>query len=153
VRQFKFKLQAVLKMREFKEDQLKIELGKIVGEINVVKDAITQLNRNIDQAYEILERQRAGKGEANVYQFASHYMNAQRAAIKVKEKQKIVLEEAYKKKIRELETAMGEVKVMESIKDKRSMEYRKKYNKKLEEEIQEVAMMKSHEKDDTQLLS
>ena len=55
MQKFKFKLDALLKVREFKEKKIKIELGEILKEIGLVENKITAANIAIDESYQAQE--------------------------------------------------------------------------------------------------
>jgi flagellar FliJ protein len=48
---YKYKLEGLLKLRKFKENALKVELGKVNQEINQVKLEIKRLQENISETY------------------------------------------------------------------------------------------------------
>ena len=55
MKKYKFKLASLLKIREFKEKKIKIELGKIVKAMDEIRDEIKKMNEDIDEAYEAQE--------------------------------------------------------------------------------------------------
>ncbi|MEI8345893.1 MAG: flagellar export protein FliJ [Pseudomonadota bacterium] len=148
MRQFKFKLQALLRMREFKEDRVKVEMGKIVQNMNQIREQIAKINHYIDEGHEAYAHKSEDKDGARYFKFIGEFIHFQRAALKQKEKEMREWQAKYDTKIQELEVAMGEVKVIENIKEKRFGNYRKELNKKMEEDVQEVAIMRSGEQKD-----
>jgi flagellar FliJ protein len=54
------------------------------------------------------------------------------------------LKKKYDKKIEELAAARGEVKVMENFKEKKKGEWTKEKNKKEQEAIEEILMMRTN---------
>jgi flagellar FliJ protein len=55
MKKFKFKLDALLKLREFNEKKIKVEWGEILKEINTTEELIAKMNRDIDEVYAMQE--------------------------------------------------------------------------------------------------
>ena len=51
MKKFNFKLAGLLKIRKFKEEQIKVELGNIVQKVIREKDKIIQLKNEINECY------------------------------------------------------------------------------------------------------
>ena len=51
MKKYKFKLEAILKMRKLKEEQCKAEIGRLQILINNFKEQIDAHNKGIDEAY------------------------------------------------------------------------------------------------------
>ena len=64
----------------------------------------------------------------------------------IKNKQNLLwsLKKKYDKKIEELAAARGEVKIMENFKEKKKGEWTKEKNKKEQEAIEEILMMRTN---------
>lgn len=144
MQKFKFKLDAVLKMREFKEKKIKIELGEILKEISDVEEKIAAANKAIDETYSAQETFMADPAAGRMIQFFPYFIQGKKEEIKNKENLLWALKKKYDAKITELATARGEVKVMENFKDKKKGEWTKEYNKKQQENIDELLMIRRH---------
>ncbi|MBP5296092.1 MAG: hypothetical protein J6Y94_02035 [Bacteriovoracaceae bacterium] len=146
---FKFKLAAILRMREFKKQQIEVELGKIVQQINGVQEEIDDLERQRTDAYHIYEQRVRGMDLATYYQYAGDFLKA--AAAKKTEllQHRQELQQAYQAKLRQMEKAMGDVKVMEKVKAKAWEIYRKKYFKAMDREQEDNMIM--HYTDEKQI--
>lgn len=144
MQKFKFKLDAVLKMREFKEKKIKIELGEILKEIGDVEEKIAAANKAIDETYSAQETFMADPAAGRMIQFFPYFIQGKKEEIKNKENLLWALKKKYDAKITELATARGEVKVMENFKDKKKGEWTKEYNKKQQENIDELLMIRRH---------
>lgn len=144
MQKFKFKLDAVLKMREFKEKKVKIELGEILREIGAVEEKIILANKAIDETYEAQETFMADPSAGRMLQFFPYFIQGKKEEIKNSENLIWALKKKYDAKITELATARGEVKVMENFKDKKKGEWTKEYNKKQQESIDELLMIRRH---------
>jgi flagellar FliJ protein len=145
MQKFKFKLDGLLKVREFKEKKIKIELGEILKEISVVEDKISEANRAISETYDAQEAfMKDSSSSGQMLQFFPMFIQGKKEDIKNKENLLWSLKKKYDKKIAELATARGEVKVMENFKDKKKDEWTKDKNKKEQEAIEEILMMRSN---------
>ncbi len=144
MQKFKFKLDGLLKVREFKEKQLKIELGEILKEINDVNAKIAEANVAISETYEAQEAFMRDPSSGQMLQFFPLFIQGKKEDIKNKENLLWSLTKKYEKKMAELATARGEVKVMENFKDKKKGEWTKEKNKKEQEAIEEILMMRSN---------
>jgi flagellar FliJ protein len=144
MQKFKFKLDGLLKVREFKEKQLKIELGEILKEINVVEEKIADANRAISETYDAQEACMRDPSNGQMLQFFPLFIQGKKEDIKNKDNLLWSLRKKYDKKVAELATARGEVKVMENFKDKKKDEWSKEKNKKEQEAIEEILMMRSN---------
>ena len=144
MQKFKFKLDALLKVREFKEKKIKIELGEILKEIGDVENKITEANKAIDETYEAQEAFMKDSSQGRMIQFFPYFIQGKKDDIKNKESLLWALKKKYDQKITELATARGEVKVMENFKEKKKGEYTKERNKKEMESIEEIIMMRRH---------
>jgi flagellar FliJ protein len=144
MQKFKFKLDAVLRMREFKEKKIKIELGEILKEIGEIEEKIINANKAIDEIYLAQEKTMADSTAGKFLQFFPYFIQGKKEDIKNKENLLWALKKKYDAKIQELATARGEVKVMENFKDKKKGEWTKEYNKKQQESIDELLMIRRH---------
>lgn len=144
MQKFKFKLDGLLKVREFKEKQLKIELGEILKEINSVNEKIDAAKKAIAETYDAQEAFMRDPSQGQMLQFFPLFIQGKQEDIKNKENLLWSLNKKYEKKMAELATARGEVKVMENFKEKKKGEWTKEYNKKQDEAIEEILMMRTN---------
>ena len=144
MQKFKFKLDGLLKVREFKEKQLKIELGEILKEINAVEAKVAEANVAIAETYDAQEAFMRDPSNGQMLQFFPLFIQGKKDDIKNKENLLWSLRKKYDKKVAELATARGEVKVMENFKEKKKDEWSKEKNKKEQEAIEEILMMRSN---------
>ncbi|MGZ3786887.1 MAG: flagellar export protein FliJ [Bacteriovorax sp.] len=142
MQKFKFKLDALLKVREFKEKKIKIELGELLKDIGDVEDKIALANRAIDETYEAQEKFMREPAAGRMVQFFPYFIQGKKEDIKNKENLLWALKRKYDAKIVELAEARGQVKVMENFKDKKKGEYDRERNKKEQEAIDELLMIR-----------
>lgn len=144
MQKFKFKLDGLLKVREFKEKKIKIELGEILKEIGTAEEHIRLANIAIDETYEAQEAFMKDASSGNMLQFFPYFIQGKKEDIKNKENLLWALKKKYDAKIIELAAARGQVKVMENFKDKKKGEWTKERNKKDMELIEEILMMRTN---------
>ena len=144
MQKFKFKLDGLLKVREFKEKKIKIELGEILKEISQVENLIKKANEAIQETYDAQETFLKDPSAGQMLQFFPIFIQGKKEDIKNKENLLWSLKKKYDKKILELAQARGEVKIMENFKDKKKEEWTKERNKKEQEAIEEILMMRTN---------
>lgn len=142
MQKFKFKLDGLLKVREFKEKKIKIELGEILKEISIVEQKIAEANTAINDTYDAQETFMKDPSAGQMIQFFPIFIQGKKEDIKNKENLLWSLKKKYEKKIAELAEARGEVKIMENFKEKKKGEWTKEKNKKEQEAIEEILMMR-----------
>ncbi len=146
-KKFKFKLEGLLKVRHFKEEQLKVELGSINQDILNVQNRIKQLNDEIEQSY--LEQEKIFQSETNgqLAKFFPYYIEAKREDIKSNENLLYSLRKRYEKKLQEVGKAMGETKLLSNMREKEKDNWKKEKDKKEFSEIEEVLSMRRKHKE------
>lgn len=142
MKSFKFKLDGLLKVREFKEKKIKIELGEILKEVGDVENKIALANKSIDETYEAQEAFMKDPSAGRMIQFFPYFIQGKKEDIKNKENLLWALKKKYDLKIIELAAARGQVKVMEKFKETKLSEWTKERNKKELEAIEEILMMR-----------
>jgi len=142
MKKFKFKLDGLLKVREFNEKKIKIELGEILKEIGATEEQIAKMNRDIDETYKAQEELIATSADGRLLQFFPFYIQGRKEDIKNKENLLWSLRKKYDNKVQELAQARGQVKVLENFKDKKKVEWTKEKDKKELETIEELLMIR-----------
>lgn len=134
---YKFKLDAVLKVRKLKEDQCKMQLGKIQVEINKRKEAIEDHKRGIEASYESHEAGLNQGLNGRELMFHPYFVQTKNAHIKQIETEIESLELERIQKLDELTKLRGDVKIMEDMKEKDKLKYKKHIEKKQWEDLEE----------------
>ncbi|MCO4792445.1 MAG: flagellar export protein FliJ [Bacteriovoracaceae bacterium] len=137
-KKYKFKLQGLMKLREFKEKRVKLELGEIVSEIQKNKEEIYTLGQQIEEAYTSYNESSKTGVDGKFLQFYPYYIQGKREDIKNKENLIYSLERRMEEKRIELSQARGDVKVVEKLKDKDFQEWKKHTTKKNQEDIDDL---------------
>lgn len=144
MKKFNFKLDGLLKVREFNEKKIKIELGEILKEINELEDKVLFANKSIDETYEAQEVAMRDVSSGRMMQFFPYFIQGKKEDIKNKETLLWALRKKRGEKIAELATARGQVKIMENFKERKKGEWKKEKNKKEMEEIEEILVMRTN---------
>ena len=144
MKKFKFKLEALLKLREFAEKQKKLELGKVLREIADVKDYIEKLKQDIQESYEAQEQFLANPAAGQMIQFFPFFIKSKNDEIKNQQTLLKALENKFEDKSRELALARGEAKVIEKLKEKHHDKYKKQILKNENQQLEEIVMAKRH---------
>jgi len=142
MKKFQFKLDSLLKVREFNEKKIKIELGEILKEINDTNDQIAKMNKDIDDSYKAQEDMMKEPSAGAMLQFFPYYIEGRKADIKNKENLIWSLQKKYERKVEELAKARGQVKILENFKEKKKTEWVKERDKKEMQTIEEILMMR-----------
>ncbi len=134
---YKFKLDALLKLRHLKEEQCKLEIGRLQIQITNFKKLIAKHEDEIGQAYQSQE-QELNQGlsgvEARFYPF---FVSGKRAHIDKIQNELNELQKEIDKKYEALKKLRGDVKVIEQMKDKDHKKYKKELEKKAFAEMEE----------------
>lgn len=142
MKKFQFKLEGLLKVKEFKEKKIKIELGQMLKEIGAVEDRIAQLKKDVDETYDVQDQLLKDATSGNMLQFIPYVIKGKKEHIKHNEEILAELKSKYEIKRHELAMARGEVKVIENFKDKKKEEWTKLRDKKELETIEELVIMR-----------
>lgn len=141
-KKYKFKLDGLLKLRSFKEEKLKVELGQINQEIFKVKERIKELENHIADSYVEQEKVLGDSSNGQLARFFPYYMQAKREDIKNQENLLFSLQKQYERKLDDVHRAMGEKKIISNMKDKDMEKWRKAKNKEDNDKMEESVQMR-----------
>ncbi|MCK5072373.1 MAG: flagellar FliJ family protein [Bacteriovoracaceae bacterium] len=142
MKKFNFKLQGLQRFRAFKEDKIKIELGEIVSRMNNLKGDNARLDKDIGEAFENQNKLVSEMVGGSILHFFQYYINGKRETIRENKEKLKQLRVEYEEKTVELSQAMGEVKVIDSIRKRNYAEYKKYYNKTMQNDIEDILRMR-----------
>lgn len=143
-KKFKFKLVGLLKVREFKEKKIKVELGEILKDIEDVKNRINQDQLDIEDCYKAQEALLAQPTAGQMAQFYPQFIETKRQDQIAQRAILYSLDKKYAEKVKELALAKGEVKVLDNLKEKHQKIHKKQIDKKLQEAIDELTAAKKY---------
>ena len=140
-KKFKFKLEGLLKLRKFNEEKIKVELGELISEEQKIIDRIAEIGDELSLGYEMQNEAFLDSSKGKDTYFYPYFFEGKR---KDRERCETMLYSVRKKieqKRTELAEAMGNVKIMESLKENKFDEYKKEKNKKEFNDIEENTIM------------
>lgn len=136
-KKFKFKLEAVLKIRKLKEDQCKMEIGRLQVRMSELEGFKSDNNKSIDTAYADQEASLGQGLSGRELQFHPFFVSGKKANIDVIEKEMAMLKEQLDYRYDELNHLRGESKLIEEMKSKEEIKHKKERTKKEFEQIEE----------------
>jgi len=134
---YKFKLEALLKIRKLKEEQCKMSIGKLQVQITQLKNEISVHQAGIETAYTNQESELKSGLNGLEARFHPYFVSGKRAHIKQLNDEINYLTKEVNQKFEELKHLRADVKVIDEMKDKDMLVYKKKVEKKMNEEIEE----------------
>jgi flagellar FliJ protein len=141
MKKFKFTLEGVRKLKEFKEKKAKIELGKIGQEIRKVEEQIIKSHSDLEESYEAQDKVASSGTEGRVIQFFPFFNMGKRAQIKELESNLGELKEKYQQQLVEVNNCRAESKLFSNLKDKQWDQFKKEQKKRLEREIEDLNLI------------
>ena len=136
-KKYKFKLEALLKMRKIREDQCKMEIGRIQVEIGKIKSQINEQSDGISEAYELQERSLQGGATGLETRFHPYFVQGKRDHILILERSMKDLEDRLARMYQILTQFRADVKLVEQMKEKDKTAHKKASDKKMYAEIEE----------------
>lgn len=137
MKKYKYKLEALLKIRKLKEERCKMEIGRFQVKIKEIEDQITKHNSGIDEAYDLQEKSLASGIEGLEVRFHPYFVQGKRSHIEALQNEKSRLEHYVKQLFAQLAQLRANVKVLEKMKEKDKRNYKKQLDKKMNERIEE----------------
>lgn len=138
MKKYQFRLEPVLKVRKFKEETCRMELGQLLMELQKINDQLTHDQTQIDNYYKIQEGALASGGmSASQLQAFPMLVAGKNRNIDLLLNAQKRQEELVEEKKRELAIIKGELKVIESMKEKDFAKYRKDLNKEIDKKVEE----------------
>lgn len=137
MKKYLFKLDAVLKLRKLKEENCRTELGLLNKELEIIVQKIATDKEEIGKYYQIQELALKTGATAGKLQTFPLLVEAKENSIKVFERKKKSHEEMIQEKKQELAILRGELKVIENLKEKDFTDWKKAYNKEVDQKVEE----------------
>jgi len=148
MKKFKFRLDTILKLREFEEKKAKLNLGKVITKMEYVKIEIEKLNKEIGMGYSEMQELLKETVDGRTLQFFPAYFAGKEAMIKSKKTELSNLNEELKFRRLELKKAEGEFKSIDKLKEKSFEKFKDEIFKKEQNDLDDYTIMKygrSHE--------
>ncbi len=137
---FKFRLDAILKLKKMHEDKLKMEVGKIQVKIQDNKRQIQEDFRDIEMAYDVQSEELKNGARGENLAFYPYFEQGKKAKIAYFEEQNTLLEKQKEGLLVQLAQARSTVKVYTEMKEKEKEKYKKSISKKKQEILEEQVL-------------
>jgi flagellar protein FliJ len=134
---YTFRLEPVLKIRRLKEETCRMELGRMITQLNKIESQLAHDRQEIERYFEIQEKAMQVGMKGNQVQAFPMLVAAKDANIQALLRDKKAQEDLIEEKKKELATLRGDLKVIENLKDKDYTEYRKALNKEIDQKVEE----------------
>lgn len=137
MKKYQFRLEPVLKVRKFKEETCRMELGELLNELKRIDDQLAYDQEQIDNYYKIQEGAlKTGMSAAQLQAFPMLVAGKSRN-IELLQNAKTRQERLVEEKKKELAVVRGELKLIESMKEKDFAKYRKEISKEIDQKVEE----------------
>lgn len=137
MKKYQFRLEPVLKVRKFKEETCRMELGELLNELKRIDDQLAYDQEQIDNYYKIQEGALKTGMSASQLQAFPMLVAGKTKNIELLQNAKIRQERLVEEKKQELAVVRGELKLIESMKEKDFAKYRKEVNKEIDQKVEE----------------
>lgn len=135
---FKFKLDGLLKLREFNEQKVKTKVGEVLREISDIENKMSEIEESIQATYQGQEEVLKNPSEAQMLQFFPSYLKSRKEDLRLQQAFLDKAKDKYEGLLSELKKARGEVKVLDNMKSRKKNEFKKHKDKKAAESIEDV---------------
>ena len=137
MKRYAFRLEAVLKLRKLKEENCRMELGRLIADLQLFEEQLSHERNQIQNYYGIQENSLKTGIRGNQIQAFPMLVAAKEKNIQLLLRDKKQQQHLIEEKTRELAVLRGELKVIENLKEKDFSEWKKAYNKDMDQKIEE----------------
>ena len=137
MKKYLFKLDPVLKLRKLKEENCRMELGKLISFLSRIEDQIKHDTSEIQNYYKIQEASLQNGVRGDQVQAFPMLIAAKEKNIELLHRDKKEQEGLIDLKKKELAILRGELKVLENLKEKYFDQYKKALNKEIDQKVEE----------------
>jgi flagellar export protein FliJ len=137
MKKYIFRLEAVLKLKKLKEENCRSELGRMLIHLQKIENEIERDKKEITQYFQIQENSLTKGISANEIQSIPLLVKGKEQNISILDQQKMRQEQLIADKKIELAKLRGDLKIIENMKQKDFDEYRKAYNKEIDQKVEE----------------
>lgn len=141
MKRYKFRLEAVLKVRRMMEESCRNELGMLMVEKQKYLTDISTLERDITNFYSANEKAMGEGMKASHVSFFPQVVEGKELHIKQVNEQIRNVEARIKDKLIELTEKKAELKAVEKLREKDFEQWRKAYNKDSDMKVEEMVQL------------
>lgn len=138
MKKFKFKLDGLLKVREFKEEEAKRLLGETIKDIENAKAEIEKNKNEISESFSKMSKSISSATELKLATFYPRYIKRLQDDLERNENLLFALNVKLAERRKDLAKAMADVDLLEKFKNKKTTEHKKYYEKKENLEIEDA---------------
>lgn len=146
MKKFKFRLEAILKLKKMEEEKVKMDIGKIQFQINTREQQVAIEHQEIELAYSTHQAELAKGLKGDEITFHPYFVEGKKKKIGILENEIKELNTKKEELLVKLGQARAQTKVYSEMKDKEKSKYRKEINKKQEENIEESVRMWNYQR-------
>lgn len=137
MRRFEFRMKPVLKLRKVKEENCRMELGRLTMELARIEDQLKHEKQEIENYFQLQEGSLKTGMKASQLQAFPMLVEAKDKNIELLLAAKTRQEQLIEDKKKELATLRGELKVIENLQEKDYQEWRKAVDKEIDQKVEE----------------
>lgn len=141
MKKYQFRLEAVLKVRKFKEEGCRMELGQMNIELARIEDQLKHDELEIDNYYKIQEGALKKGMSGGQLQAFPMLVAGKNRNIDLLHQAKKLQEDKIEDKKKELAILRGELKVIENLREKDYLDYRKAVDKEIDQKVEEQTQL------------
>jgi flagellar export protein FliJ len=137
MKKYTFRLETVLRVRKFKEESCRMELGRLISDMTRLDNQLAHDQREIQNYFKIQEAAMKNGVSGSQIQAFPMLIAAKEKNIQLLQRDKKKQDLLIAQKKQELAVLRGELKVMQNMKDKDFEAYRKATNKEIDQKVEE----------------
>jgi len=137
MKKYKFKLDALLKIRKIKEDQCKMHIGQLQVHLTSLREEVSKHHKDINEAFDLQEQSLVGGASGLETRFHPYFVQGKRTHIAKIEDEIDQFESKVQLMYARLNEYRADVKVIEEMKEKDQKKYKKDLDKRMNAEIEE----------------
>ena len=137
MKRYTFRLEAVLKLKKLKEENCRSELGILIMQLQKIESEIYREKTEVTKYFEIQEESLKKGISAHQIQTFPLLVKGKEKNIALMDQDKIRQEKLITDKKIELAQLRGDLKIFENMKQKDFEDYRKAYNKDMDQKVEE----------------
>ena len=141
MKRYQFRLEAVRKVRAKKEELCRSELGMLMVEKQNLVEQIETLRHDIEGAYQEQEKHMAGGMKASHAAFFPMAVSGKEAKIREIQNDMSALDARIEAKKQELNQSRADLKLIENLKEKDFLDWKKAYNKETDLKVEEMVQL------------
>jgi flagellar protein FliJ len=142
MKKMKFRLEHVLRLREFDEKKAKLELGNVLGRISAVNLEIEEANKQIYASNSEFNEYLSETRKVLDIRIFPYIMETLKIKIDKLKKDLVILNKELEIKKNNLKIAESKLKVVEKLKEKQYERFKKEEDKKSRNEIDDHTIMR-----------